>query len=205
MYTLTSLTGRRAGDNRTVAIKTFEMKHATAMALRITIPVFIVVGLVLAPLLSLVAIPVAVVVAGVVHWAITARSRDGMQLRAYQAAADRRRSEAGIFYMAGRVIDPFQAEVGVLRRNTVDVPGREVVALDVETPEPPREMAPAIEPAITAVQPKVHRAPKVRAGRGLRPARTAKVTRAQHAHSGAPDPWTNTATANATPGATSSW
>lgn len=122
LHTLTALTGRDANRHRTVIIQGFEASRTT----------FIVGGVLAVPVLLVTAVAWSIIgyyavlvgagVAGAGWWLLATRSRKGLQRRTFETLLDRKRSDAGQFYMCGRVIDPELNELGTVVASTVPTP-----------------------------------------------------------------------------------
>lgn len=123
LHTLTALTGRDSNVNRTIVVQGFEARRRTVVVAAIgAVP-----GLLLTVILwgfigefAVLALPVA---EGAAFWLIETRSRTGLQRRTYETLMDKKRSDAGQFYMCGRVIDPNLNELGTIMASTVAAPG----------------------------------------------------------------------------------
>lgn len=89
LYSLTEMTGRRAGSNRTRVVGTVEMKNRTFWVLAISLLPGMAVAAVFAPVLrewSLVLVPAVMAVAAVLF---NRRQRDGLQLYTFMALRDK--------------------------------------------------------------------------------------------------------------------
>lgn len=210
MYTLTRLTGRGSGDNRTIVVQGFEAKRRTWQTLSVSGVAGVVVGAIAWPFVGYLAVLPLMAVAAAVFIVLNKRSREGMQLRSYQSLRDRHRSEAGQFFMAGARINPFQADSGWLRSNTV--PGPAALAApreDQDSHELHEDQAPEADPVSAEVdffeddQLPEPAPPPRRPLEAAQPAAPAMRPRTP-AHQRSDDPWSSAALPM-TSGATSSW
>lgn len=137
LHTLTALTGRDANQHRTVVIQGFEASRTT----------FIIVGVLSVPTLLLTAVAWSIIdyyavlvgaaAAGGGWWLLATQSRRGLQRRTFETLLDKKRSDAGQFYMCGRVIDPEMNELGTVVASTVPRPGPfGTTGLAVTDPQP---------------------------------------------------------------------
>ncbi len=124
LHTLTALTGRDAARHRTVVIQGFEASRATVVTVAILALPTLLVTAVSWSLVGQYGLLVGAGVFGAGWWLIATTSRRGLQRRTFEALLDKRRSDAGQFYMCGRVIDPDLNELGVLMSATVPAPDR---------------------------------------------------------------------------------
>lgn len=121
LHTLTSLTGRNAGENRTIIVKGFEARRRTVIVVLIGLIPALLVTLVLWTVFDQKALVAFPVVEMAVFWLIERRARDGLQRRNFETLVDKKRSDAGRFYMCGRVIDPDMNELGTMVASSVPV------------------------------------------------------------------------------------
>lgn len=153
LHTLTALTGRDSGVNRTIILKGFEARRRTVVVAAIgALPAIIVTAIAWTVVgnYALFALPI---VEGLAFWLIESRSRTGLERRTYETLLDKKRSDAGQFYMCGRVIDPDLNELGTIVASTVrsSVPGTTEPAVAAAQPVTRLAMAGSVPgPASTA-------------------------------------------------------
>lgn len=121
LYLLTPMTGRTSGSDRTTVIGTVEMKWRTFW-----IGVFAMVpgGILTAvffPMLNTWALLWFPIVVGAAFMLIERRSKEGLQLRTYQAMFDKKRSNVNTFYLCGQPVDVSGERFGTIRQVTVPV------------------------------------------------------------------------------------
>lgn len=121
LHTLTALTGRDAGANRTVIIQGFEARRRTVVVAAIGALPALLVTVVLWGVIGSYAALALPAVEALTFWLLEVRSRTGMQRRTYEALLDRKRSDAGQFTLCGLVIDPDLHELGTVMASTVPV------------------------------------------------------------------------------------
>ena len=119
LHTLTDLTGRNAGVNRTVIVQGFEARRRTVAVVLLGAVPAVVVTLVLWTLIGQYAILALPTVVLAVYWLVEVRSRSGLQRRTYETLLDKKRSDAGQFTMCGRVINPDLHELGTVVASSV--------------------------------------------------------------------------------------
>ena len=122
LHTLTALTGRDAGANRTIIIKGFEARRRTVVVLAIGAVPALFTAVILWSFIGQYAILALPAVEGATYFLIETRSRTGMQRRTYETLLDRKRSDAGQFTMCGRVINPDLHELGTVVKASVPSP-----------------------------------------------------------------------------------
>lgn len=121
LHTLTALTGRDANRHRTVIIQGFEASRTTFVVGGVlAVPVLLVTAVAWS-LIGYYAVLVGAAAAGAGWWLLATNSRRGLQRRTFETLLDKKRSDAGQFYMCGRVIDPDLNELGTLVASTVPV------------------------------------------------------------------------------------
>ena len=121
LHTLTSLTGRNAGENRTIVVQGFEARRRTVIVALIGVVPALLVTILAWTIFGqrwVVAFPIVELA---VFWLVERRARDGLQRRNFETLMDRKRSDAGRFYMCGRVIDPDLHELGTVVASSVPV------------------------------------------------------------------------------------
>lgn len=121
LHTLTALTGRDAGANRTVIIQGFEARRRTVVVAAIGALPALLVTVVLWGVIGSYAALALPAVEALTFWLLEVRSRTGLQRRTYEALLDRKRSDAGQFTLCGLVIDPDLHELGTVMASTVPV------------------------------------------------------------------------------------
>lgn len=138
LHTLTALTGRDAHQHRTVIIQGFEASRTTFIIVGVLSVPTLLVTAVAWNLIGYYAVSVGAVAFGAGWWLLATRSRRGLQRRTFETLLDRRRSDAGQFYMCGRVIDPDQFELGMVLASTVpvDTTPSETTGLAAAAPQP---------------------------------------------------------------------
>ncbi len=119
LHTLTALTGRNAGANRTIIVQGFEARRRTVGVVVLGAIPAVVVTLALWTLIGQYAILALPAVEGAVWWLVEVRSRSGLQRRTYETLMDKKRSDAGQFTMCGRVINPDLHELGTVVASSV--------------------------------------------------------------------------------------
>lgn len=122
LYSLTPMTGRTSGSERTTVIGTVEMKWRTFW---LTVLSLIPGGILTAcffPLLDVWAFLWLPIVTGGAFFMIERRSREGLGLRTYQGLLDRKKSSVNQFFLCGQPIEVGAAEYGTIRQITVPVP-----------------------------------------------------------------------------------
>ena len=156
LHTLTALTGRDAAAQRTVVFKGFEARRRTAVVLAVGAAPAVMLTTVMWMFIGVYAVLCLPAVEGATWWLLETRSRNGLQQRTYETLLDRRRSDAGQFFMCGRVIDPDLNELGTVVLSTVPAPARTPMtagSVDV-APQPvtglaPTDPVPLIAPGVT--------------------------------------------------------
>lgn len=119
LHTLTALTGRDAHQHRTVIIQGFEASRTTFIIMGVLSVPTLLMTAVAWSLIGYYAVLVGAVAAGAGWWLLATRSRRGLQRRTFETLLDKKRSDAGQFYMCGRVIDPELNELGTVVVSTV--------------------------------------------------------------------------------------
>lgn len=114
LHTLTALTGRNSSANRTVIIQGFEARRRTLIVLAVGAVPALFITAVLWAIIGQYAVLALPAVEGLVFWLVESRTRNGLQLRTYESLLDKKRSDAGKFYLCGRVIDPELNELGTI-------------------------------------------------------------------------------------------
>lgn len=133
LYLLTPMTGRTSGADRTTVIGTVEMKWRTFwIAVFAMAPAGILAAL-FAPMIGVFSFLWIPIVEAAAFFLIERRSKDGLQLRTYQAMFDKKRSNVNTFYLCGQPVDVSGEQFGTIRQISVPV-HRE---LDGTRPEEP--------------------------------------------------------------------
>jgi hypothetical protein len=114
LHTLTALTGKNSSANRTVIIQGFEARRRTVIVLAVGAVPALFITAVLWVIIGQYAVLALPAVEGLVFWLVESRTRGGLQLRTYESLLDKKRSDAGKFYLCGRVIDPELNELGTI-------------------------------------------------------------------------------------------
>ncbi|MCU6479092.1 hypothetical protein [Arthrobacter sp. A2-55] len=121
LYSLTPMTGRTSGSDRTTVIGTVEMKWRTFwIAAFAMIPAGILTAIFF-PMLaswSFLWIPIVEFAA---FYLIERRTKDGLQLRTYQAMVDKKRTTLNEYHLCGQQIDVSRVEFGMIRQITAPV------------------------------------------------------------------------------------
>jgi hypothetical protein len=157
LHTLTALTGRDSGANRTIIVQGFEARRRTVVVAAIgALPALLVTAILwgFVGQYAMLAVPA---VEGLTFWLIETRTRGGLQQRQYTSLLDKRRSDAGKFYMCGRVVDPDLNELGSVVMSSVPSPWLTPVTA-ASAPDANREVRdnkaplPPAPPAVPATQ-----------------------------------------------------
>ena len=136
MYNLTSLTGRKRNDGRTVIINGFEFGRRALIVTGASFGVSIIPTALLASWFGMVATiltPAVFIAAGWIFW--EGRSRKGLQLRRYRTALDKHRASTDQVYIC--ITIPVKQTLG--RGDIV----ASSIAVDDQPPAPPAVFAPA--------------------------------------------------------------
>lgn len=138
LHTLTALTGRDAHQHRTIIIQGFEASRTTFIIVGVLSVPTLLVTAVAWSLIGYYAVSVGAIAFGAGWWLLATRSRRGLQRRTFETLLDKKRSDAGQFYMCGRVIDPDQFELGMVVASTVPRTGAacETTGLAAAAPQP---------------------------------------------------------------------
>jgi hypothetical protein len=121
LYSLTPMTGRTSGSERTTIIGTFEMRLRTFwLSLASLVPGGILTA-VFFPLLDVWAFLWLPIITGGAFYLIERRSREGLGLRTYQGLLDKKNSSVNQFFLCGQPIEVGTAEYGTIRQLTVPV------------------------------------------------------------------------------------
>lgn len=121
-YSLTAMTGRKSGTDRTTVIGTVEMRLRTFwIAVIALIPGAILTAITFffVQEWSFLCIPA---VEAAAFYLIERRSTDGLRLRTYQHLLDRKRAVNGVFFLCGQPIEVTGQSFGTIRQITVPVP-----------------------------------------------------------------------------------
>lgn len=110
VYILTSLTGRKRNAGRTVIVQGFEFNRrtllVTSVAVGLSLLPAIIASLYFGPA-AIIAVPGVTVAAAFIL--VEQRSRNGLQLRLYQALSDKRKADTSQFFICWKPVD---AELG---------------------------------------------------------------------------------------------
>lgn len=121
LYSLTPMTGRTAGADRTTVIGTVEMKWRTFwIAIFALVPGGILTA-VFYPMIDAWAFLWMAISEGLAFYLIEKRSKEGLRLRTYQTFFDKKKSNINEFYLCGQRIDVRGEEFGTVRQITVPV------------------------------------------------------------------------------------
>lgn len=121
LYSLTPMTGRTSGSERTTVIGTVEMKWRTFW---IGIFALIPGGFLTLMFFFLIRewaflwIPIVEIAA---FYLIERRTGDGLNVRTYQAIVDKKKSNINTFYLCGQPVDIEDDKHGIIRQITVPV------------------------------------------------------------------------------------
>lgn len=121
LYSLTPMTGRTAGNDRTTVIGTVEMKWRTFwIAVFALIPGGLLTGMffILIREWAFLWIPIVELAA---FYLIEGRTSDGLNVRNIQAIADKKNAKINTFYLCGRPIDIHDDSYGIVRQITMPV------------------------------------------------------------------------------------
>lgn len=121
LYSLTPMTGRTSGNDRTTVIGTVEMKWRTFW-----IGIFALIpGAFLTMVFFLIIrewaflwIPIVEIAA---FYLIESRTTDGLNVRRYQGMLDKKKSSINTFYLCGQPIDVQDETYGIIRQITMPV------------------------------------------------------------------------------------
>jgi hypothetical protein len=160
LHTLTALTGRDSGANRTIIVQGFEARRRTVVVAAIGALPALLVTAILWGFIGQYAILALPAVEGLTFWLIETRTRGGLQQRTYTSLLDKRRSDAGKFYMCGRVVDPDLNELGSVVTSSVPSPWLTAAPAPDANPEvrddkaavAPLPVRPPAPPAVPATQ-----------------------------------------------------
>ncbi|MCC3292827.1 hypothetical protein [Arthrobacter sp. zg-Y1110] len=121
LYSLTPMTGRTSGADRTTVIGTVEMKWRTFwIAIFAMVPGGILTA-VFYPMIDGYSFLWIAITEGLAFYLIERRSKEGLRLRTYQAFFDKKRSNVNEFYLCGQRIDVAGEEFGTVRQITAPV------------------------------------------------------------------------------------
>lgn len=121
LYSLTPMTGRTSGSERTTIIGTVEMKWRTFWLVIASLVPGGILTAVFFPLLDVWAFLWLPIVVGSAFYLIERRSREGLHLRTYQGLMDKKKSNVNQFFLCGQPIDVGTAEYGTIRQLTAPV------------------------------------------------------------------------------------
>lgn len=121
LYSLTPMTGRTAGADRTTVIGTVEMKWRTFwIAIFALVPGGILTA-VFYPMIDVWSFLWMAITEGLAFYLIEKRSKEGLRLRTYQTFFDKKKSNVNEFYLCGQRIDVRGEEFGTIRQITAPV------------------------------------------------------------------------------------
>lgn len=121
LYLLTPMTGRTSGADRTTVIGTVEMRLRTFwIAVIAMVPAGLLTAI-FSPMLGSFAFLWIPVIQAAAFFLIERRTKDGLQLRTYQALRDKKRSSVNTFYLCGQPVDVTGETFGTIRQITVPV------------------------------------------------------------------------------------
>ncbi|MCC3299474.1 hypothetical protein [Arthrobacter caoxuetaonis] len=121
LYSLTPMTGRTSGADRTTVIGTVEMKWRTFwIAVFAMVPGGILTA-VFYPMLDAWSFLWIAVTEALAFYLIERRSKEGLRLRTYQTFFDKKKSNINEFYLCGQRIDVGGEEFGTIRQITAPV------------------------------------------------------------------------------------
>ena len=121
LYSLTPMTGRTSGQDRTTVIGTVEMKWRTFwIAIFALIPggFLTAIFFIILREWAFLWIPVVEIAA---FYLIERRTSDGLNVRTYQAIVDKKNSKINTFYLCGQPVDVHDDAHGIIRQITMPV------------------------------------------------------------------------------------
>ncbi|MGK3708802.1 hypothetical protein [Arthrobacter sp. IK3] len=134
LYSLTPMTGRTSGADRTTVIGTVEMKWRTFwIAVFAMVPGGILTAL-FYPMLDAWSFLWIAITEALAFYVIERRSKEGLRLRTYQTFFDKKKSNINEFYLCGQRIDVNGEEFGTLRQITAPVVREDTAREPASTP-----------------------------------------------------------------------
>lgn len=121
LYSLTPMTGRTSGSERTTVIGTVEMKWRTFWLVIASLVPGGILTAVFFPLIDVWAFLWLPIVIGGAFYLIERRSREGLGLRTYQGLLDKKNASVNQFFLCGQPIEVGAAEYGTIRQLTAPV------------------------------------------------------------------------------------
>jgi hypothetical protein len=125
LHDLTSLTGRRVNDKRTVTVKTVDVNRRLFVVTLVTLPVAVGAAALAWPLLHEYAVLLGMGVLAAGIYLFTTRTRDGYR-RAHTSFAKKNARggsfTGGTFYIGHVPVDPLRSELGLVMAGTVPNP-----------------------------------------------------------------------------------
>lgn len=121
LYSLTPMTGRTSGSERTTVIGTVEMKWRTFWVSALSLVPGGILSAAFYPMLNVWALLWLPIIVGGAFYLIERRSQDGLQLRTYESLLDKKNSSINQFFLCGQPIEVGVAEFGKIRQITVPV------------------------------------------------------------------------------------
>ncbi len=125
VHDLTSLTGRRVADKRTVTVRTFDVNRRLFVVTLCSLPVAIGTAALLWPLLREYSVLAGMGVLACGVYLFTTRTKDGYRRAHVRFAARNARGgtfTGGSFYIGHVPVDPLRSELGLVMANTVPNP-----------------------------------------------------------------------------------
>lgn len=119
LYMLTGMTGRRANENRTIVVATFEMKSRHFWIAAFALVPGLLMLLILMPAIGQWSILAPVIIVGLAFLATEARTRTGLKQRVYRDMVAKARSQEGKFLLCGHEVNPTSHVFGVVSQTAV--------------------------------------------------------------------------------------
>ncbi|HEX9087855.1 MAG TPA: hypothetical protein VF867_10045 [Arthrobacter sp.] len=121
LYSLTPMTGRTSGSERTTVIGTVEMKWRTFWVSTLSLVPGGILSAMFYPFVNVWAFLWLPILMGGAFYLIERRSTDGLKLRTYEGLLDKKKSSVNQFFLCGQPIEVGAAEFGTIRQITVPV------------------------------------------------------------------------------------
>lgn len=121
LYSLTPMTGRTSGSERTTVIGTVEMKWRTFWVAAFSAVPGGLLSAIFFPIFNVWAFLWLPTVIAAAFFLFERRSRDGLGLRTYKAMLDKKNSNANTFFLCNMPIEVGAADFGTIRQLTVPV------------------------------------------------------------------------------------
>lgn len=121
LYSLTPMTGRTSGSERTTVIGTVEMRLRTFWVGALAAVPGGILSAIFFPIFNVWAFLWMPVVIAAAFYLFERRTRDGLGLRTYRALLDKKSSNSNTFFLCNQPIEVGVADFGTIRQITVPV------------------------------------------------------------------------------------